>query len=111
MEEQQYYILHWAEELETIQKKQKEDTLLHEKVGFFILLSIYFAWFYFVKITFVLVLMQKLTPSEKSRLESEIKLKKAKEILFDWTWKMKEMKEVCMSTLQISQIPVKYKVN
>ncbi|XP_056610098.1 butyrophilin subfamily 3 member A1-like [Triplophysa dalaica] len=66
MEEQQYYILHWAEELETTQKKQKEDTLLHEK---------------------------KLTPSEKSRLESEINWERAKEILSDWTWKMKEMKE------------------
>ncbi|KAA0715697.1 E3 ubiquitin-protein ligase TRIM39 [Triplophysa tibetana] len=66
MEEQEYYILKWADELETIQKKQKEDTLLHEK---------------------------KLTPSEKRRLESEIKWKNAKDILSDWTWKMKKKKE------------------
>ncbi|XP_057192765.1 SPRY_PRY_C-I_1 domain-containing protein isoform X2 [Triplophysa rosa] len=56
-EEQQYYILHWADELETKQKNQKEVKLL------------------------------------ESRLESEMKWTKAKKVLSDWVWKLKEVKE------------------
>lgn len=46
-EERQYYIFHWAKEVETIQKKQKDDTLLNEKVGFFHLKWLFFTLFGF----------------------------------------------------------------
>lgn len=62
-EEQQYYILHWAEQLESLQSKQVDVKAIQE------------------------------IPSDNSRLESEVKWKKAKGILSDWSWTLKQMKE------------------
>ncbi|XP_073711325.1 uncharacterized protein [Misgurnus anguillicaudatus] len=62
-DEQQYYILHWAEQIESIlQSKHMEEEKTY-------------------------------TPSEKSTMESKIKWKKAKGILSDWACRLKDKKE------------------
>ncbi|XP_048049739.1 SPRY_PRY_C-I_1 domain-containing protein isoform X1 [Megalobrama amblycephala] len=61
-EEQQYYILQWAEDLESTQTKQLDKE-------------------------------EKQQTCSEQLSNSEMKFNKAKKILSDWSWKMKEMKE------------------
>ncbi|XP_050975083.1 E3 ubiquitin-protein ligase TRIM7-like [Labeo rohita] len=102
-EEQQYYILQWAEELKQLQMKQKEEEegpstyIKLIKNGFLALqfVSVMFGHF-IAAFSFFLCLPQK--PATLSETDSEIKLRKAKKILSDWSWKLKQMKQnsVCL---------------
>ncbi|XP_051565590.1 SPRY_PRY_C-I_1 domain-containing protein [Myxocyprinus asiaticus] len=65
-EEQQYYILQWAEELENLQRKQTDTSSQDERPQTF---------------------------SEKSISDTEMKLKQTKKHLSRLTWKLKDMKQ------------------